>query len=108
MTIDTEPATRQYKAKKPSFLPLTIFIIHLQANKPETKAARKPIKTGINPVWLVPISAMSLTAIMLAPMIGKRTIKKENFVVSSRFVPSNKPVAIVAPDLDIPGITANA
>lgn len=43
-----------------------------------------------------------------SPKTGTRTIKKENFAISSFFNPSSIPVEIVAPDLDNPGNTAMA
>ena len=46
---------------------------------------------------------MENTSLRLAPITGITTIKKENFATSSFLIPSNKPVTIVAPDLEIPG-----
>ncbi len=43
-----------------------------------------------------------------APRIGISTIKKEKRATSSFFVPSRRPVAIVEPLREIPGITATA
>ena len=47
-------------------------------------------------------------SIMVIPIMGIRTIKKENSAASFRFIFKNIAVAIVTPDLEIPGIMANA
>ena len=39
----------------------------------------------------------------LAPIMGKRTIKKENFAAFSLLTPKTNAIAIVDPDRDIPG-----
>ena len=40
--------------------------------------------------------------------MGIKTIKKEKRAISALLFPKIKPVAMVAPDLEMPGITANA
>jgi len=47
-------------------------------------------------------------SIRLAPIIGIRTMRNENLVISSRLFFSNKPVEMVAPEREMPGNTANA
>ncbi len=61
----------------------TIPIIHLQAIKPEIKAAKKPI---INAVTLTPEFSdnfPSNKSFKFAAMIGTKTIRNENFAIPS-------------------------
>ena len=43
---------------------------------------------------------------MFSPIIGTRTIKKENLATSDFLLPKSNPVAMVDPEREIPGSTA--
>ena len=103
------PTTKQYTANqinKPFF---TRFSIQLQAIYPEIKAARKPttsanieipLSEGAKPPFIMSRKA--------SPKIGTNTIKKENLATFSLLFPSRIPVAMVEPERDKPGKTAQA
>ena len=86
-------------------------IITLQANRPETKAAAKPRMraSGATPApkasW--PVATFSRSS-DCSPMMGMRTIRKENWAIDSRLTPERRPVAMVLPLREMPGATANA
>lgn len=84
----------------------TNLIIQLHANKPEAKAAIKPTtKIDVSILAAVETSVLKMLSIF-SPIIGTRTIKKENLATSDFLFPNNKPVAMVEPEREIPGITA--
>ena len=85
----------------------TTFIISLQANIPVINEEIKPIIKIPNSISLLNISPDN-TSFRIAPNITGITIKKENFAASLLLFPKKSEVQIVAPDLEIPGITANA
>lgn len=98
---------RQYTANQISLPFFTMFIITLQANKPDKKAATKPAIKAVDD--MPDASGANSPFIKLkndCPKIGIKTIKKENFAISSLLFPSNNPVEIVVPDRDKPGKTA--
>ena len=87
-----------------------MLIIHLQATQPETKAAMKPTandNAGMSPATSSPFTIF-ITSSNASPQIGGITIKKENWASFALLFPNNKPVAIVDPERDKPGITAQA
>ena len=87
-----------------------MLIIHLQATQPETKAATKPTandNAGMLPATSSPFTIF-ITSNKASPKIGGITIKKENWASFALLFPNNKPVAIVDPERDKPGITAQA
>ncbi len=101
----------QYRANHPSFAFLTMATIALQANRPARKAETNPTtrQIGLSPppssAWPVAAFRMSRAC---SPMIGIRTIRKENCAMTSRFTPQRRPVAMVVPERDSPGATAKA
>lgn len=79
----------------------------LQANNPVKKAARKP--TDNSPTFIEEDKKSSLImSFAILPKIKGTTIKKENLAAFDLSIPNNTEVAIVAPDLDIPGKIAIA
>ena len=88
---------------------MTSEIIVLHAKSPEKNAAVNPAKREYR---LIPDSAEEnppeISSRKLSPNIGTKTIRKENFAISSLLTPRRRPVDMVAPDLDRPGSTANA
>ena len=90
----------------------TMLIIHLQAMQPKMKDAKKPTMaaTGEMPLMasLKPTSNISLTSSRASPRMGGMTIRKENCASFSFLLPSSKPVAMVLPERERPGITAQA
>ena len=91
-----------------SFPRLTILTIQEQANNPDKKAAINPIDNGKNPIVNSDEKSVFIKSRKAAPRIGIITIKNENRVISFLSVFNSRPVAIVAPLLEMPGITANA
>lgn len=85
-----------------------MLIMSLQAKSPEIKAEINPINNILRGKSWFPEKLPSSTSIKLAPIMGSRTIRKENFATSSLLFPSSTPVEIVAPDLEMPGMTAKA
>ena len=86
-------------------------IITLQAKKPARKAATKPSTRAraptLPPKTSLPIATFSRSS-DCSPMMGMRTIRKENCAITSRFTPERRPVAMVLPLRDTPGTTAKA
>jgi len=70
------------------------------------KAATKPISIGNKVISLFCEKSPDIISKALAARMGIITIKKEKRATSVLLFPSKRPVAIVAPDLEIPGITA--
>ena len=103
------PTTKQYTANQINFPFFTRFNIQLQAIYPEIKAARKPTTSANIEIPLSegkkPPYIMSRKA---SPKIGTNTIKKENLATLSLLFPSRIPVAMVEPERDKPGNTAQA
>jgi hypothetical protein len=86
---------------------LTNEIISLQAKSPVKKAARKP--TDNSPTLIVDNKKSSLIiSFAIFPKIKGTTIRKENLAAFDLSIPNNTEVAIVAPDLDMPGKIAIA
>ena len=85
----------------------TIFNIILHAKTPVKNEDINPI---INIEILISLSKISpdKTSFSIAPNITGITIKKENLAASLLLFPKKSEVQIVAPDLEIPGITAQA
>ena len=88
-------------------------IIHLQAAHPERNAARNPsISTPAPTGWpAVEADAEPIRSFMssrASPKMGGMTIRNENCASLSFLLPSMMPVAMVAPERDIPGRTAMA
>ena len=83
-----------------------------QANRPDRKAARNPRQSEsplTEPLKKWPVSEMLPTMSRnCSPMIGTRTIKKENWAMTSRRTPVIRPVAMVVPLRERPGATAQA
>ena len=101
------PTIVQYIAKCFKLLFFTRAIIQVQANKPAINAAIKPLdRTSISfdSVNKVP----SIQSFAIFPKIRGITIKKEKRADFERSTPSKTAVAIVAPDLEIPGSIAKA
>ena len=87
-----------------------MFIIHLQAMHPLTKAATKPTMRGsvsISPNASSPLTALS-TSRSASPRMGGMTMRNENCASFSFLLPSKMPVAIVEPERERPGSTAAA
>ena len=87
-----------------------MFIIHLHAKHPDTKAAMNPTANGsmsMPPKTSSPFTAF-ITSSNASPNIGGITIRNENCASDSFLLPSSKPVAIVLPERERPGITAHA
>ena len=95
----------QYAENQISLLFLTSDIIHLHAKNPEIKAETKPVSTTPHEMFSV-MPAPEASSMRLAPITGISTIRKENLAILSLLFPIINPVAIVAPDLDIPGMVA--
>ena len=78
--------------------------------QPDTNAAKKP--TTNDDVEISPITSSPLNPFMMSskasPKIGGITIKKENCARFSFLLPNKSPVAIVLPERDRPGRTAQA
>ncbi len=83
--------------------------IKRQANHPDAKAVTKPIPiavterpvaAGVNSPPTMPKNA--------CPKMGIKTIRKEKGATLSFSTPNINPVAMVAPDLESPGMTAHA
>ena len=85
----------------------TIFNISLHAKTPVKNEDINPI-ISIE-IW-ISLSKIcpDKTSFSIAPNITGITIKKENLAASLLLFPKKSEVQIVAPDLEIPGITANA
>ena len=83
--------------------------INRQARQPVTNADTKP--ATITPAE-IPVAAASPALLMrssrASPRIGGSTIRNENCATTSRLLPSSRPVAIVVPERDRPGIAATA
>ena len=87
-----------------------MFIIHLQAKQPDTKAAMNPTvngKTSMPPKASSPFTAFKISS-KASPNIGGITIRNENWANDSFLLPRSKPVAMVLHERDKPGITAQA
>jgi len=82
-----------------------MFIIHLQAMYPDIKAVIKPIIRG-KAGWSGAEISPDKIVMKLAPIMGTRTIRKENLVELSFETPNKSPADIVDPDLEIPGMMA--
>lgn len=99
----------QYSANQDNLDCFTNAIIILHANNPDTKADKNPIIKGR---IAIPEEALDIlppiNSKKASPRIGTRTIRNENCVTSSFFIPHSKPVEIVAPLRDKPGTTATA
>ena len=101
----------QYMPNHTSLPFLTMLIIHLQAAHPDRKAARKPTISAE-----VLISAFASDAPFMisipesnaSPKIGGITIRKENCARVSFLLPRISPVAMVLPERESHGITAQA
>ena len=79
----------------------------LHANNPVKNAAIKP--TDNSPILIEDVIKSSLTmSLAIFPNINGTTIKKENLAALERSTPNKTDVAIVAPDLEIPGRIAIA
>ena len=88
-------------------LDFTIPIIHLHANNPVKKAATKPRVNG--PKFIASEKIFpSIRSFATFPKIKGTTIKNENFADDVLSNPKITDVAIVAPDLEIPGKIAIA
>ena len=85
----------------------TIFNISLHAKTPVKNEDINPI---IRIEILISLSKIypDKTSFSIAPNITGITIKKENLAASLLLFPKKSEVQIVAPDLEIPGIIANA
>ena len=88
-------------------LDLTIPIIHLQANSPVKKAVKKPRVSGPKLIASEKIFP-SKRSLATFPKIKGTTIRNENFAEDVLSNPKITDVAIVAPDLEIPGKIAIA
>ena len=88
-------------------LDFTIPIIHLHANNPVKKAAKKPRVSGPKLIASEKIFP-SIRSFATFPKIKGTTIKNENFADDVLSNPKITDVAIVAPDLEIPGKIAIA
>ena len=85
----------------------TIFNINLQAKIPVINEDRNP-KNSTEILISFPSISPDKISFNIAPNITGITIKKENLAASFLLFPKKIEVQIVAPDLEIPGITANA
>ena len=85
---------------------LTISIMNLQARQPVTNEARKPAERGpaATPAVRSPLTASS----SVSPRIGASTIRNENCATAAFLLPSKRPVAIVVPERERPGMAAQA
>ena len=84
--------------------------MYLQAIKPEINELKNEI---INVFWLVRLIEVELlknkkNSKIVIPIIGTKTMIKENSAASFFDVLRNRAVEIVKPDLEIPGTTAIA
>ena len=78
--------------------------------QPEINAAKKPTindKVGTSETIFSPFNAFSISR-RASPKMGGMTIRKENFARFSFLLPNNNPVAMVLPDRESPGNTAQA
>ena len=98
---------KQQKEKYFNLLAFTKLIIHLHANSPVAKAAENPKNIEPKEKDSDKISPDKISLNTL-PKIKGTTIKKENFAEEVLSTPKITDVAIVAPDLDIPGRIAIA
>ena len=104
-----KPTTRQYTANQINLPFLTKFSIQLHARKPEIKAAKKPTVSDNIEIPLSPCVKLPFIKSRKAyPKIGTSTIRKENLATFSLLFPKRIPVAIVDPERDNPGNTAQA
>lgn len=85
-----------------------MLIISLQATNPEMKAAINPTINVTELTEELDSPVCLRMANRLAPIIGIKTIKNEKRVARSFLTPNINAVEMVAPDLEIPGITATA
>ena len=87
-----------------------MLIIHLQAMHPEMNAARKPTMRGR--VEMLPKTSspfiIFITSSNASPRMGGITMRNENCASDSFLLPSSRPVAMVLPERDSPGMTAHA
>ena len=86
-------------------------IITLQAKRPLTKADTKPSRRGREPTPAPKDASPAATlrrSRLCSPMMGMSTMRKENWAMLSRFTPVRRPVAMVLPLRETPGMTAKA
>ena len=85
--------------------------IQRQAKRPLMNAATKPRQSARGPTpppkVSFPMATLSRSS-DCSPMMGIKTIRKENWAMFSRFTPVMRPVAMVLPLRETPGITAKA
>ena len=102
-----KPTITQYTAKYDNLLFFTREIIHVQANKPEIKAATNP-----NPIAKLfsdeNVKSPLNISLAIFPKIKGITIRKEKRAALVLSLPNNTEVEIVAPLLEIPGNIAIA
>ena len=101
----------QYTPNHINFPFFTMLIIHLQATQPEIKAAKKPIISA--PILISALAAEAFFTISIpessaSPKIGGITMRKENCASVSFLFHKISPVAMVLPERDNPGMTAQA
>ena len=86
-----------------------MFNIHRQAKYPDINAEKKPTKSAeIEMLFVADVKSPPIRLKKPSPKIGTITIRKENFATLSLLLPKMIPVAMVDPDLDSPGSTAQA
>ena len=107
LTIETTPAAAQYTANQINLPRLTMPIINLQARQPTTNAEMKPANIGTTPIDAKATSPSRMLR-NISPKIGANTIRNENCAIDSFLLPSRRPVAMVVPERERPGIAAMA
>ena len=88
-----------------------MLIIHLQAMHPDMNAAKKPTisdKVDISAPAMEASFTIFIPSSKASPKIGGMTIRNENCANDSFLFPQISPVAIVEPERDNPGNTAQA
>ncbi len=80
--------------------------MNLQARHPVMNDARNPAMSGpaAIPAVISPLVAWS----RVSPRIGASTIRNENCATAAFLLPSSRPVAMVEPDRESPGMAAHA